>query len=48
MNLEKLAEDVGALVIADEDGSEIVFTGEQLKEFAARVIDGVSWLGMEP
>jgi hypothetical protein len=48
MNLEKLAEDVGAFVIVDEDGSEIVFTGEQLKEFAARVIDGVSWLGMEP
>jgi len=48
MDLERLAEDVGALVIADEDGTEIIFTGEQLKEFAARVIDGVSWLGMEP
>jgi hypothetical protein len=48
MDLERLAEDVGALVIADEDGTEVIFTGEQLKEFAARVIDGVSWLGMEP
>ena len=48
MDLERLAEDVGALVIVDDDGTEIIFTGEQLKEFAARVIDGVSWLGMEP
>jgi hypothetical protein len=48
MDLERLAEEVGAMVIADEDGTEVIFTGEQLKEFAARVIDGVSWLGMEP
>jgi hypothetical protein len=48
MELEKLAEQVGALVIADEDGTEVIFTGEQLKEFAARVIDDVSWLGREP
>ena len=48
MELEKLAEQVGALIIVDDDGSEIIFTGEQLKEFAARVIDGVSWLGREP
>jgi hypothetical protein len=48
MDLERLAEDVGALVIADEDGTEVIFTGEQLKEFATRVIDGVSWLGVEP
>jgi hypothetical protein len=52
MNLEKLAEEVGALVIADDDGSEIVFTGEQLAEFVARIVTGEAclktWLGMEP
>jgi hypothetical protein len=52
MNLERLAEDVGALVIADEDGTEIIFTGEQLAEFVARIVDGEAclktWLGVEP
>jgi hypothetical protein len=48
MNLEKLAEDVGALVIADDDGSEIVFTGEQLAAFVARIVEAGTWLGMEP
>jgi hypothetical protein len=45
MELEKLAEQVGALVIADEDGTEVIFTGEQLAEFVARVRG--AW-GMEP
>jgi hypothetical protein len=48
MNLEKLAEDVGALVIADEDGSEIIFSSEQLTEFVARIVEAGTWLGREP
>jgi hypothetical protein len=45
MDLERLAEDVGALVIADEDGTEVIFTGEQLAAFVARIRG--AW-GMEP
>jgi hypothetical protein len=45
MDLERLAEDVGALVIVDDDGTEIIFTGEQLTEFVARIRG--AW-GMEP
>jgi hypothetical protein len=48
MNLEKLAEDVGALVIADDDGTEVIFTGDQLTEFVARIVEAGTWLGREP
>jgi len=48
MEFEKLAEQVGALVIVDEDGSEIIFTSEQLTEFVARIVEAGTWLGREP
>jgi hypothetical protein len=48
MDLERLAEDVGALVIDDDDGTEIIFTGQQLTEFVARIVEAGTWLGVEP